>query len=79
MGHLSQLAVLNLAGNYIPHLPVSFVKLKVSSVSVSRLNVFMVFLNLPLWANFVDLTDLSLYYYYLPLDQPTLFYSLNLN
>ena len=35
-------------------------------------------LNLPIWANFVDPTDLSLYY--LPtLDQPTLFYSLNLN
>ena len=30
VGHLSQLAVLNLAGNYIPHLPVSFIKLKVN-------------------------------------------------
>ena len=30
----------------------------------------MDFLNLPIWANFVDPTDLSLYYYYLlPLDQ----------
>ena len=28
VGHMSQLAVLTLAGNYIPHLPVSFVKLK---------------------------------------------------
>ena len=28
VGHMSQLAVLSLAGNYIPHLPVSFVKLK---------------------------------------------------
>ena len=41
------------------------------------------FLNLPIWANFVDPTDLSLYYLLLllllPLDQPTFFYSLNLN
>ena len=35
---------------------------------------FYLFLNLPIWANFVDPTDLSLY-----LDQPTLFYSLTLN
>ena len=28
MGHITKLAVLNLAGNCIPHLPVSFVKLK---------------------------------------------------
>ena len=26
--------------------------------------VRMAFLNLPIWANFVDPTDLSLYYYY---------------
>ena len=28
LGHIVNLAVLNLAGNSIPHLPVSFVKLK---------------------------------------------------
>ncbi len=39
----------------------------------------LLFLNLPLWANFVDPTELSLYYLLPPLDQPTLFYSLNLN
>ena len=38
---------------------------------------YFIFLNLPIWANFVDPIDLSLYYYYQPLDQPTLFYSLN--
>ena len=49
---------------------------------VILVSVLTIFLKLPIWANFVDLTDLSLYYYYyyLPtLDQPTLFYSLNLN
>ena len=30
---------------------------------------YSVFLNLPIWANFVDPTDLSLTYYLLPLDQ----------
>ena len=42
---------------------------------------WVIFLNLPIWANFVDPTDLSPpTTYYLPtLDQPTLFYSLNLN
>ena len=28
LGHITKLAVLNLAGNNIPHLPLSFVKLK---------------------------------------------------
>ena len=28
VGHITQIAVLNLAGNRIPHLPLSFVKLK---------------------------------------------------
>ena len=41
--------------------------------------MLITFLNLHIWANFVDLTDLSLYYLQPPLDQPTLFYSLNLN
>ena len=46
--------------------------------SLQSFNTTLHFLNLPIWANFVDPTDLSLYY--LPtLDQPTLFYSLNLN
>ena len=38
------------------------------------------FLNLPIWVNFVDPIDLSLYYYLLlHLDQPTFLYSLKLN
>ena len=28
LGHIVNLAVLNLAGNFLPHLPVSFIKLK---------------------------------------------------
>ena len=33
---------------------------------------YSVFLNLPIWANFVDPTDLSLYYYVLPTTTTTL-------
>jgi hypothetical protein len=32
VGHITQLAVLSLAGNAIPHLPISFVKLKAIQV-----------------------------------------------
>ena len=33
VGHITRLAVLSLAGNTIPHLPISFVKLKAIQVS----------------------------------------------
>ena len=35
------------------------------------------FLNLPIWKNFVDPTDLSLYYYYLPTFRPNLLYRMD--